>query len=183
MSVARIARKHKQVYEELFSKRSGFLKRLPKAKDDGIKKLEEDKTEIITNKVLGIGEFERDYTFFVHPFFSKKQNENKNDKKLKPFLQTKIANIMERDLARINKNGRYADTGIVEYSPNPRGFLPKNKSTNTSQKKKYRTLVFEEDKNDNKKKRSNILSGAGNNIIISCNIFELSDKGIKFKKN
>lgn len=63
MSLIRI--RNKKIFESKINKKSLFLRSLPKKKYESIKKVEEGKTELIIDKILGIGEFERDYAFFL----------------------------------------------------------------------------------------------------------------------
>lgn len=181
MNVASIRRKHRKVFEDLFYKKSGFLKKLPKVQFDGIRRLEEDKTKIVLNKMLGVGEFERDYSYFINNSSSQRQNENKGDNIINSGFKNRIANIMGNDFDKINKSGRYADIGMESYDKkDPKNFITRNnKFKNLSQNKKYRVIIFEEEANKNKNKiktkRPNVLSRVGSNIVISSDVFDLPE--------
>ena len=64
MKLSLITRRNKKIFESKINNISRFFRSLPQKKYEGIKKVEEGKTELIIDKILGIGEFERDYGFF-----------------------------------------------------------------------------------------------------------------------
>ena len=64
MKLSLISKRNKRIFESKINQKSRFLRSLPQRKYEGIKKVEEGKTELIIDKILGIGEFERDYAFF-----------------------------------------------------------------------------------------------------------------------
>ena len=64
MKLSLMSRRNKKIFESKINKKSRFLRSLPQKKYEGIKKVEEGKTELIIDKILGIGEFERNYAFF-----------------------------------------------------------------------------------------------------------------------
>ena len=74
MSLSTIVRRNKIIFEEQFNKKSNYFRKLQKTKINGLKKIEENKIELIINKIIGIGEFKRDYSLFANTQNKQRQN-------------------------------------------------------------------------------------------------------------
>ena len=92
-----MSRRNKKIFESKINKKSRFLRSLPQKKYEGIKKVEEGKTELIIDKILGIGEFERNYAFFNNNKIEEKEISNDFKKKIKPSLMNRISDLVHKD--------------------------------------------------------------------------------------
>ena len=101
MKLSLISRRNKKIFESKINKKSKFLRSLPQKKYEGIKKVEEGKTELIIDKILGIGEFERDYAFFSNNNLNGKKDNNNFKKNIKPSLMNRITDLVKKE--SINK--------------------------------------------------------------------------------
>ena len=97
MKLSLMSRRNKKIFESKINKRSRFFRSLPQKKYEGIKKVEEGKTELIIDKILGIGEFERNYAFFNNNKIEEKEISNDFKKKIKPSLMNRISDLVHKD--------------------------------------------------------------------------------------
>ena len=97
MKLSLITRRNKRIFESKINKKSKFLRSLPQRKYEGIKKVEEGKTELIIDKILGIGEFERDYGFFCNNKINEKPENNIKKGNIKPSLMSRITDLVLKD--------------------------------------------------------------------------------------
>ena len=172
MKLSIIRKRNKKIFESKINKKSFFLRSLPKKKYDSRKKVEEGKTELIIDKLLGIGEFERDYGFFA----DNKNNINspKNillNSNIKPSLKNQITLLVQKE--NLNKYDNYKKQEDIDKNYNSIN-IGKNFNSDKCVKQKNRkffSMNFEE-KNDSNKKQESFLSKIGNNIIISSSFFD-----------
>ena len=101
MKLSLISRRNKKIFESKINKKSKFLLSLPKKKYETIKKVEEGKTELIIDKILGIGEFERNYAFFSNNKINERPDDNNLKKNIKPSLMNRITDLVKKE--SINK--------------------------------------------------------------------------------
>ena len=92
-----MSRRNKKIFESKINKKSRFLRSLPQKKYEGIKKVEEGKTELIIDKILGIGEFERNYAFFSNNKIDEKEINDNLKKKIKPSLKNRISDLVHKE--------------------------------------------------------------------------------------
>ena len=170
MSLSRTLKKNKIMFEEQFNKKSNFFRKLPKKKYDGLKKLEEDKIELIIDKILGVGEFKRDYSVFANP--QNNQRRNTENKELNKNIKYKIGDMLEKDFEKKRQNKRYYD---LDYMENEAKNEYDNKSNNYINKNKYKTIITKYD-TVQYNKDSTFLSSIGNNIIVSNSSFAQKNK-------
>ena len=108
MKLSLISRRNKKLFESKINKKSKFLRSLPQKKYEGIKKVEEGKTELIIDKILGIGEFERDYAFFSNNKINEKPDNTALKKNIKPSLMNRISDLVQKEsinkYEKINEN-------------------------------------------------------------------------------
>ena len=97
MKLSLISKRNKRIFESKINQKSRFLRSLPQRKYEGIKKVEEGKTELIIDKILGIGEFERDYAFFSNNKLNEKPDNNKNKNNINPSLMNRISDLVKKD--------------------------------------------------------------------------------------
>ena len=97
MKLSLITRRNKRIFESKINKKSKFLRSLPQRKYEGIKKVEEGKTEMIIDKILGIGEFERDYGFFCNNKINEKSDNSVTKNNIKPSLMSRITYLVQKD--------------------------------------------------------------------------------------
>ena len=97
MKLSLITRRNKRIFESKINKKSKFLRSLPQRKYEGIKKVEEGKTEMIIDKILGIGEFERDYGFFCNNKINEKSDNSVTKNNIKPSLISRITYLVQKD--------------------------------------------------------------------------------------
>ena len=170
MSLSTIVRRNKIIFEEQFNKKSNYFRKLQKTKINGLKKIEEDKIELIINKIIGIGEFKRDYSLFANT--QNKQRQNTEKKNISKNMKYKIENILEKSYEKKRQNRRYYDSYNREN-------IVKNdkydKSRSYSKGKKYKTIIFKNDANQQNQEPT-FLSSIGKNIITSNNSFVEKNK-------
>jgi len=157
------------------NKKSNYLKNLVNVKDEGYKKIENDKVDILINECLGIDKFERDYSFFNPPIYGfQPSNEISEKSKLKlfPKLKVLITSPSEKDFPDRYKQKDYIEDDFSNiYKNSYRSSLDKNNkiySYNYKQKNKnYNTL--ETDRNyfsrNGKNRGPSFLSGIGKHIF------------------
>ena len=104
MQYSLISRRNKKIFESKINKKSKFLRSLPQKKYEGIKKVEEGKTELIIDKILGIGEFERNYAFFSNNKIKEKPDDITLKKNIQPSLINRISSLVQKE--SINKYER-----------------------------------------------------------------------------
>ena len=97
MKLSLISRRNKKIFESKINKKSRFLRSLPQKKYEGIKKVEEGKTELIIDKILGIGEFERNYAFFSNNKIEEKEINENLKKKIQPSLKNRISDLVHKE--------------------------------------------------------------------------------------
>ena len=97
MKLSLMSRRNKKIFESKINKKSRFLRSLPQKKYEGIKKVEEGKTELIIDKILGIGEFERNYAFFSNNKIDEKAINDNLKKKIKPSLKNRISDLVHKE--------------------------------------------------------------------------------------
>ena len=97
MKLSLMSRRNKKIFESKINKKSRFLRSLPQKKYEGIKKVEEGKTELIIDKILGIGEFERNYAFFSNNKIEEKEINDNLKKKIKPSLKNRISDLVHKE--------------------------------------------------------------------------------------
>ena len=97
MKLSLMSRRNKKIFESKINKKSRFLRSLPQKKYEGIKKVEEGKTELIIDKILGIGEFERNYAFFSNNKIDEKEINDNLKKKIKPSLKNRISDLVHKE--------------------------------------------------------------------------------------
>ena len=97
MKLSLMSRRNKKIFESKINKKSRFLRSLPQKKYEGIKKVEEGKTELIIDKILGIGEFERNYAFFSNNKINEKEINDNLKKKIKPSLKNRISDLVHKE--------------------------------------------------------------------------------------
>lgn len=182
MKLSLIARRNKKIFESKINKKSLFLRQLPKKKHEAIKKVEEGKTELIIDKILGIGEFERDYAFFIY-------HNNKSDTPknviLNPNVQSSLKNKINYFIQKENAN-KY-DNYIYEEDNdnniyNSRDNSDKKYNNNRYWKPKKLTISSSPSKNSKKylnQRQNSFLSKVGNNIITSKTIMNSDNTGKK----
>ena len=186
-------RRQKQIhFNTKFNKKSNYLKNLVNVKDEGYKKIENEKVDILINKCLGIDNFERDYSFFNPPIFGFQPSSEipeKSKLKLFPKLKLLITSPSEKDFP-----DRYKQKDFVEdefsniYKNSFRNTMEKKHniySYNYKQKNKnYNTL--ETDRNylsrNGKNRGSSFLSGIGKHIFTYSIEKKPSDDFSKQKK-
>ena len=100
-------------FNNLFNKKSNYLKNLGNLQSEGIKEIENEKVDILIDKCLGINKFERDYSFFNPPISSSpsspREEHKKKRLKLFPELKVLITSPIER-----NYPDRYKQKDIIE---------------------------------------------------------------------
>ena len=134
MKLSSITKRNKKIFESKINKKSSYLRSLPKKKYEGIKKVEEGKTDLIIDKILGLGEFERNYAFFSQQTNNNEKNIQIN-KNLKLTIKNKLNNFFQKEMSKnINtyndedSNGKYnlSDNLSNYWKPNTKNFLQKN---------------------------------------------------------
>ena len=161
-----IRRRNKKIFESKINKKSLFLRSLPKKKYESIKKVEEGKTELIIDKILGIGEFERDYAFFSNNGNNDTSKNNMLKINIKPSLKSRITNLVQ-------KGNRYEDY-IKEEEKNEKNVTSIEKIEKYDRNKSLRTKYKrnEIDMKKNIQKPESFLSKIGNNVIISSSLLD-----------
>ena len=168
MKLSLISRRNKKLFESKINQKSRFLRSLPQKKYEGIKKVEEGKTELIIDKILGIGEFERDYAFFSNNKLNEKPENIKNKNNINQSLMKRISDLVKKDSidryeqlnenTEINKNkyNSFRDESEKKYN-NANKYWRINKQTKTEKNKDQYTSFF---------------SKMGNKVIINAGEFE-----------
>ena len=161
-----IRRRNKKIFESKINKKSLFLRSLPKKKYESLKKVEEGKTELIIDKILGIGEFERDYAFFSNNGNNDTSKNNMLKINIKPSLKSRITNLVQ-------KGNRYEDY-IKEEEKNEKNVTSIEKIEKYDRNKSLRTKYKrnEIDMKKNIQKPESFLSKIGNNVIISSSLLD-----------
>ena len=163
--ISLITRRNKNIFESKINKKSVFLRSLPKKKYEGIKKVEEGKTDLIIDKILGIGEFERDYGFFCP------QNNNNNNAPKNEVLTPGLKNSLKNRINIYIQNGN--SNNYDKYRYEEEDDINHNSVEGINIRKKFNEKNFWKDKKGASTKRSvyqntdSFLSQIGNNIIIS----------------
>ena len=173
MKLSSIARRNKKIFESKINKKSLFLRSLPKKKYEGIKKVEEGKTELIIDKILGLGEFERDYGFFC---YNNKSSTPKNiilNQNMKSSLKNRINLIIQKNNLNNyddykyeednDNNNIYKSRDNIEKKYNNNRFWKSKKIANNSNN----SLPYNNSNNYLNQKQNSFLSKVGNNIITS----------------
>lgn len=185
MNLNFLKKKNKKLFDEKLNKRSFFLRELPKKKSEGLKKIEEEKTEILIDRVLKRDRFERDYKFFI-PSLPKNDLELKktfleknNSKKIKVLLTTFLEKEQFNKFNQLRYKNENEDT--FDYNNDESGNenekkkeLTKNNSRNFSydRNKAYRNIICQPlCQSEVLKKPQSFLSTVGNNIVISSSAF------------
>ena len=119
MKLSLITRRNKKLFDSKINKKSQFLRSLPKKKFEGQKKVDEGKTELIIDKILGIGEFERDYSFFVNNKTNDKPDKSASKKIIKPSLMNRISDLVKKE--NINKYEKLDENKESNYYKNNEG--------------------------------------------------------------
>ena len=167
MKLSLISRRNKKIFESKINKKSKFLLSLPKKKYETIKKVEEGKTELIIDKILGIGEFERNYAFFSNNKINERPDDNTLKKNIKPSLMNRINDLVKKE--SINKYEQINEN----YDKNEKKY---NSFKEDSEKKynnanKYwrinKKLRLEKEKED----FESFFSKMGNKVITNNNLY------------
>ena len=119
MKLSLITRRNKKLFDSKINKKSQFLRSLPKKKFEGQKKVDEGKTALIIDKILGIGEFERDYSFFVNNKTNDKPDKSASKKIIKPSLMNRISDLVKKE--NINKYEKLDENKESNYYKNNEG--------------------------------------------------------------
>lgn len=165
MKLSLISRRNKKIFESKINKKSLFLRSLPKKKYESIKKVEEGKTELIIDKILGIGEFERDYAFFSNKGNDSSKN-NMLKLNIKPSLKSRITNLVQ-------KGNRYEEYIKEEEKNEKSGNSIDNiekYDRSKSLRSKYKRNAIDVKKNN--QKPESFLSKIGNDVIISSSLLD-----------
>ena len=180
-------------FNNLFNKKSNYLKNLQNLNTEGIKEIENEKAEILIDKCLGINQFERDYSFFNPPLqnseHSSREESKKKKLKLFPELKILITSPIERNFPDRYKKKDFAEDDFSNiYKNNNRNNIEKENKLYGS----YRSISknknsFEKDnekfygRND-KKIGSSFLTGVGRHIITESYDKEDLESSIKKRK-
>ena len=162
MKLSLITRRNKKLFDSKINKKSQFLRSLPKKKFEGQKKVDEGKTELIIDKILGIGEFERDYSFFVNNKTNDKPDKSASKKIIKPSLMNRISDLVKKE--NINKYEKLDENKESNYYKNNEGEKKYNIASKYWRNKKNNkgNLNIENENNF-----SSFLSKMGNNVILN----------------
>ena len=190
MKLSLMSRRNKKIFESKINKKSRFLRSLPQKKYEGIKKVEEGKTELIIDKILGIGEFERNYAFFSNNKIDEKEINDNLKKKIKPSLKNRISDLVHKEsqnkYEEINENyeNRY-NTHKVEKERkynNANKYWRINKNRKIEKEKDEYESFFS--KMGNKVILNELLysNEKGRNQLYNSENFDLGNLGNKIKK-
>ena len=160
MKLSLMSRRNKKIFESKINKKSKFLRSLPQKKYEGIKKVEEGKTELIIDKILGIGEFERDYAFFSNNNLNGKKDNNNLKKNIKPSLMNRITDLVKKE--SINKYEQLNENYESKY--NSFKEEPEKKYSNAS--KYWRINKKNKSERENEDYES-FFSKMGNKVILN----------------
>ena len=173
MKLSLLAKRNKKIFELKINKKSKFLRSLPKERYEGLKRVEEGKTELIIDKLLGLGEFERDYGFFCPKKNTAEtpknlllsQNVKSNLKnKISDFIQKENSNKYDKYIYEEDSDYIYKSRDDIEPKNNIRYWRPKKLTVSplpSSNSKRYLN-----------KKKDTFFTKVGNNIINSQSIFD-----------
>ena len=166
MKISLIRRRNKEIFQSKINKKSLFLRSLPKKKYESIKKVEEGKTELIIDKILGIGEFERDYAFFSNKGNNDSSKNNLLKLNIKPSLKSRITNLVQ-------KGNRYEDY-IKEEEKNENNSNSIDNIEKYDRNKSLRSKLKRNaiDVKKNIQKPESFLSKIGNDVIISSSLLD-----------
>ena len=163
MKLSLISKRNKRIFESKINQKSRFLRSLPQRKYEGIKKVEEGKTELIIDKILGIGEFERDYAFFSNNKLNEKPDNNKNKNKINPSLMNRISDLVKKDSVdkyeQLNEN-----TELYEKKFNSFREEPERKYNNANKYWRINKQTKAEKENE---QFESFFSKMGNKVIIN----------------
>ena len=163
MKLSLISKRNKRIFESKINQKSRFLRSLPQRKYEGIKKVEEGKTELIIDKILGIGEFERDYTFFSNNKLNEKPDNNKNKNNINPSLMNRISDLVKKDSVdkyeQLNEN-----TELYEKKFNSFREEPERKYNNANKYWRINKQTKAEKENE---QFESFFSKMGNKVIIN----------------
>lgn len=163
MKLSLISKRNKRIFESKINQKSRFLRSLPQRKYEGIKKVEEGKTELIIDKILGIGEFERDYAFFSNNKLNEKPDNNKNKNNINPSLMNRISDLVKKDSVdkyeQLNEN-----TELYEKKFNSFREEPERKYNNANKFWRINKQTKAEKENE---QFESFFSKMGNKVIIN----------------
>jgi len=163
MKLSLISKRNKRIFESKINQKSRFLRSLPQRKYEGIKKVEEGKTELIIDKILGIGEFERDYAFFSNNKLNEKPDNNKNKNSINPSLMNRISDLVKKDSVdkyeQLNEN-----TELYEKKFNSFREEPERKYNNANKYWRINKQTKAEKENE---QFESFFSKMGNKVIIN----------------
>ena len=163
MKLSLISKRNKRIFESKINQKSRFLRSLPQRKYEGIKKVEEGKTELIIDKILGIGEFERDYAFFSNNKLNEKPDNNKNKNNINPSLMNRISDLVKKDSVdkyeQLNEN-----TELYEKKFNSFREEPERKYNNANKYWRINKQTKAEKENE---QFESFFSKMGNKVIIN----------------
>lgn len=163
MKLSLISKRNKRIFESKINHKSRFLRSLPQRKYEGIKKVEEGKTELIIDKILGIGEFERDYAFFSNNKLNEKPDNNKNKNNINPSLMNRISDLVKKDSVdkyeQLNEN-----TELYEKKFNSFREEPERKYNNANKYWRINKQTKAEKENE---QFESFFSKMGNKVIIN----------------
>ena len=163
MKLSLITRRNKRIFESKINKKSKFLRSLPQRKYEGIKKVEEGKTEMIIDKILGIGEFERDYGFFCNNKINEKSDNSATKNNIKPSLMSRITYLVQKDSQ--NKYGQLNEN-IEDKESKYNSFRDETEIRYNNANKYWRINKREKFDKDEEKFES-FFSKMGNKVILN----------------
>ena len=168
MKLSLISRRNKKIFESKINKRSRFLRSLHQKKYEGIKKVEEGKTELIIDKILGIGEFERDYAFFSNNKLNEKPENSKNKSNINQSLMNRISDLVKKDsIDRYEQLNENTEVNKIKY--NSFSEEPEKKFNNAN---KYWRINKQMKTEKNKDQYESFFSKMGNKVIINASEFD-----------
>ena len=173
MKLGLITKRNKKIFESKINKKSYFLRSLPKKKHEVIKKVEEGKTDLIIDKILGLGEFERDYKFFCY-----QQNRNSTPKNIiinsntKSSLKNKINFFIQKEKSNRYDNYKMENENEEEFY-NSRDNIENNNKYWRPKKLYLSSLPASSSKRYINYNKESFLSKIGNNVINTKSIFDI----------
>ena len=168
MKLSLISRRNKKLFESKINHKSRFLRSLPQKKYEGIKKVEEGKTELIIDKILGIGEFERDYAFFSNNKINEKPDNSKNKNKINLSLMNRISDLVKKD--SIDKYEKLNE--IQEVNQNKHNSFREESEKKYNNANKYWRNNKQVKTEKNQDQYESFFSKMGNKVIINLSEFE-----------
>ena len=163
MKLSLISRRNKKIFESKINKKSKFLRSLPKKKYEGIKKVEEGKTELIIDKILGIGEFERNYAFFSNNKINEQQDDYILKKSIKPSLMSRITDLVKKE--SINKYEQINDN--YDNNENKYNSLKEDREKKYNNANKYWRINKKGRNEKEKEDFESFFSKMGNKVILN----------------